>query len=125
MVKRPSIANRARASRTAGPERQFEQKVIEKRQTHTDEIERRILAMYAKEMFVREIEDQLRDVYGAEVIPALISSITDKILQTAASCKICFLFAVFDNKLFYSAYLLVERFGLFIRMISPPLVPYG
>jgi len=36
--------------------------------------------MYAKGMSVRDIEDQLRDIYGAEVSPALISNITDKIL---------------------------------------------
>jgi len=59
---------------------EFEPKLIEKRQTRTDEIERRILAMYAKGMSVRDIEDQLRDIYGAEVSPALISNITDKIL---------------------------------------------
>ena len=35
--------------------------------------------MYAKGMSVRDIEDQLRDIYGAEVSPALISNITDKI----------------------------------------------
>lgn len=59
---------------------EFEPRVIEKRQTRTDEIERRILAMYAKGISVRDIEDQLRDIYGAEVSPALISNITDKIL---------------------------------------------
>ncbi len=59
---------------------EFEPRVIEKRQTRTDEIERRILAMYGKGMSVRDIEDQLRDIYGAEVSPALISNITDKIL---------------------------------------------
>jgi putative transposase len=58
----------------------FEPRVIEKRQTRTDEIERRILAMYGKGMSVRDIEDQVRDIYGAEVSPGLISAITDKIL---------------------------------------------
>ncbi len=62
----------------------FEPKIIEKRQTRTDEIERRILAMYAKGMSVRDIEDQLRDIYGAEISPALISNITDKILPQVA-----------------------------------------
>lgn len=59
---------------------EFEPKAIGKRQTRTDEIERRILAMYAKGMTVRDIEDQLRDIYGAQVSPALISNITDKIM---------------------------------------------
>ena len=41
---------------------EFEPKVIKKRQTHTDEIEQKIMAMYAKEMSQRDIEDTLRDV---------------------------------------------------------------
>lgn len=62
----------------------FEPKVIAKRQTRTDDIENRIIAMYAKGISTRDIEDQLRDIYGIDVSPALISSITDKILPQAA-----------------------------------------
>lgn len=58
----------------------FEPKIIEKRQTRTDEIEHKILAMYAKGMSQRDIEDTLRDIYGSEVSQGLISRITDKIL---------------------------------------------
>jgi len=63
---------------------EFEPKVIEKRQTRTDDIENRIIAMYAKGTSTRDIEDQLRDIYGIDASPALISSITDKILPQAA-----------------------------------------
>ena len=38
------------------------------------------MAMYAKGMSQRDIEDNLREIYGAEVSQALISKITDKIL---------------------------------------------
>lgn len=59
---------------------EFEPKVIEKRQTHTDEIEQKIMAMYAKGMSQRDIEDTLREIYGAEISQGLVSRITDKIL---------------------------------------------
>ncbi len=59
---------------------EFKPKVIEKRQTHTDEIEEKIMAMYAKGMSQRDIEDTLRDIYGTEISQGLISRITDKIL---------------------------------------------
>jgi len=59
---------------------EFEPKVLEKRQTRTDEIEQKILAMYAKGMSQRDIEDNLREIYGAEISQSLISKITDKIL---------------------------------------------
>ena len=59
---------------------EFEPKVIEKRQTHTDEIEQKIMAMYAKGISKRDIEDTLREIYGAEISQGLVSRITDKIL---------------------------------------------
>jgi len=59
---------------------EFEPKVVVKRQTRTDEIEQKIMAMYSKGMSQRDIEDNLREIYGAEVSQSLISRITDKIL---------------------------------------------
>jgi putative transposase len=58
----------------------FSPQVIEKRQTRTDDIEARILAMYSKGMSTRDIEDHLRDIYGASTSASLISRITDKIM---------------------------------------------
>ena len=58
----------------------FEPSVIEKRQTRTDEIEARVLAMYSKGLSTRDIEDHLRDIYGVEASATLISRITDRIM---------------------------------------------
>jgi len=62
----------------------FEPMVIEKRQTKTDDLENRIIAMYAKGMSNRDIEDHMRDIYGVDASPALISRITDKIMPAVA-----------------------------------------
>jgi len=62
----------------------FEPQVLEKRQTRTEDIEARILAMYAKGMSTRDIEDHVRDIYGADVSQSLICRITDKIMPEAA-----------------------------------------
>jgi putative transposase len=62
----------------------FEPQVIEKRQTRTDDIENRVLAMYAKGMSTRDIEDHLRDIYGVEASASLISRITDKLMPAVA-----------------------------------------
>lgn len=59
---------------------EFSPKLIGKYQTKTDDIENRIIAMYAKGMSNRDIEDHLRDIYGVEASASLISRITDKIL---------------------------------------------
>ena len=57
---------------------EFSPKLIGKYQTKTDDIENRIIAMYAKGMSNRDIEDHLRDIYGVEAPVSLISRITDK-----------------------------------------------
>lgn len=59
---------------------EFAPQVIEKRQTRSDDLENRILAMYDKGMSNRDIEDHLRDIYGVEASASLISRITDKTL---------------------------------------------
>ena len=59
---------------------EFEPKVIEKRQTRTDEIEQKIMAMYSKRILQRDIEDTLREIYGSDISQSMISKITDRIL---------------------------------------------
>lgn len=59
---------------------EFNPQVIGKYQTKTDDLENRIIAMYAKGMSNRDIEDHLRDIYGVEASASLISRITDKIM---------------------------------------------
>ena len=63
---------------------EFSPQVIEKRQTRSDDLETRILAMYAKGMSNRDIEDHLRDIYGVDASAGLISKITDKIMPAVA-----------------------------------------
>jgi putative transposase len=60
----------------------FSPQVVEKRQTKSEDLEGRIIAMYAKGMSTRDIEDHLRDIYGVEASASLISRITDKIMPT-------------------------------------------
>jgi len=59
---------------------EFSPKVIGKYKTKTDDLENRVIAMYAKGMSNRDIEDHLKDIYGVEASASLISRITDKIL---------------------------------------------
>lgn len=49
-----------------------------------NQIEDQIIAMYAKGMSTRDIEDHMRDIYGIDVSPAMVSKITDKILPMIA-----------------------------------------
>jgi len=44
------------------------------------EIENKIIAMYARGMSTREINEQIQEIYGFEVSAEMVSKITDKIL---------------------------------------------
>ena len=59
---------------------EFEPQIVKKRQTMLDEIEHQIVALYAKGMSTRDIQEILSDMYGFDVSSSLISKITDRIL---------------------------------------------
>lgn len=58
----------------------FQPKLIRKRQTVLDDLEDKIVAMYAKGMTTRDIQSILSDMYGTEISPSLISRLTDRVL---------------------------------------------
>lgn len=60
----------------------FEPQLVKKRQRVIDELEERILSLYAKGMSVRDIEGQMHEIYGVSVSTAVISRVTDKVLDT-------------------------------------------
>jgi transposase-like protein len=63
---------------------EFEPQLIKKNQTSvSQDIEEKILSMYAKGMTTGDIEDHIRDIYGLEVSDTTVSRITDKILPIA------------------------------------------
>ncbi|WP_432400418.1 IS256 family transposase [Wukongibacter sp. M2B1] len=59
---------------------EFEPKIIEKYERTTNRIEDQIIAMYAKGISTRDIEDHMKDIYGIDVSPTMVSKITDKII---------------------------------------------
>ena len=63
---------------------EFEPQVLKKNQTSvSQDIEEKILSMYAKGMTTGDIEAHIRDIYGIEISDTTISRITDKILPLA------------------------------------------
>ena len=59
----------------------FEPQVIKKYQnTVTQDIEEKIISMYAKGMTTTDIESHMRELYGIDISDSTISRITDKIL---------------------------------------------
>ncbi|MGG1251020.1 IS256 family transposase [Brevibacillus agri] len=61
-------------------EGEFEPVIVKKHQANITGIEDQILAMYAKGVSTRDIQDHLQQLYGIEVSPTLISNVTNKII---------------------------------------------
>jgi putative transposase len=59
---------------------EFEPQIVKKHQTHVAGIEDQVIAMYAKGVTTRDIQDHLQQLYGVDVSPTLISNITNKIM---------------------------------------------
>lgn len=59
----------------------FEPQMIPKHQTRWVGFDDKIISLYARGMTVREIQQHLTEMYGAEVSPTLISTVTDGVLD--------------------------------------------
>ena len=59
----------------------FEPQLIAKYQRRFPGFDDKIISMYARGMSVREIQGHLRDLYGIEASPQLISTVTDAVLD--------------------------------------------
>ena len=62
----------------------FEPRLIAKYQRRLPGFDERIIGMYARGMTVREIQGHLLEIYGLEVSPQLISTVTDEVLAEVA-----------------------------------------
>ena len=64
----------------------FEPELVKKNQTKlTDEIDRKILSMFALGMSYRDIRAHVQDMYGLEVSEAVISGVTDRLIPELKS----------------------------------------
>lgn len=54
----------------------FEPQIIEKHQRRIPDFDEKILALYAKGMTTRDIQEIVQDLYGVEISPQLVSEIT-------------------------------------------------
>jgi putative transposase len=59
---------------------EYEPKIIKNYETSINGLEEQILALYSKGMSTRDIETHMKDIYGVDVSPSLVSKVTDKIL---------------------------------------------
>lgn len=59
----------------------FEPKIIPKNKTRFKEFDDKIISLYARGMTTRDIQEQLKDLYGVEVSATLISNVTNEVIE--------------------------------------------
>ena len=65
----------------------FEPRLIAKYQRRFPGFDDKIVSMYARGMSVREIQGHLRELYGIEASPQLVSTITDAVLPSRSGSR--------------------------------------
>lgn len=59
----------------------FEPQLVKKRQTRLADFDDKVISLYSRGQTTREIQGHLKEIYGVEVSPALISKVTDAVLE--------------------------------------------
>ena len=85
----------------------FEPQLVEKRQRRLPGFDDKVIALYARGMTTREIQGHLKELYGTEVSPALISSVTDAVLDDVKA---------WQNRALSSVYPIVYLDAIHVKM---------
>jgi transposase-like protein len=86
---------------------EFEPQVVKKQVANTNELEDKIISMYAKGMSVRDIQETLRELYGVDVSPTTLSAITDKVWE---------LVEAWQNRSLASVYPIIYLDAIYIKL---------
>ena len=86
---------------------EFEPRLIKKHQTRFTGFDQKVLSLYARGMTTREIQAHLEEIYGVEVSPALISDITEGVMEQAKA---------WQNRPLEAFYPVVFLDALFVKM---------
>src|SRR4051812_18273480 len=85
----------------------FEPKIVERHQTRWTGFDDKILSMYSRGMSTRDIQGHLEEIYGVEVSPTLISSVTSAVQEEVAA---------WQHRPLESRYAIVYMDALYVKM---------
>ncbi len=105
----------------------FEPQIVEKHQTRWVGFDDKILSLYARGMTVREIQAHLQEMYGAEVSPSLISSVTDAVTDEVKAWQSRPLDAttILKNAERWEALVSLDAVGWVAQCVQPPELHVG
>ena len=90
---------------------EYEPKLLKKYETSSNELEDKIVTLYAKGLSVRDIHDSLAEMYGVDVSPATITAVTEKVWPLVESWQNRRLEAVYPIIFLDGIYVNVKREG--------------
>ena len=61
---------------------EFEPQIVKKYETVCNELDKKIISLYAKGMTTSDIQAEIEDLYGITISPSMVSKITDKVIAT-------------------------------------------
>jgi len=85
----------------------FEPTLVRKRQLRLPGFDDKVISLYARGMTTREIQGHLKELYGTEVSPALISSVTDAVMEDVKA---------WQNRALSSVYPIVYLDAIHVKM---------
>ena len=62
---------------------EFEPQIVKKYETVCNELDKKIISLYAKGMTTSDIQAEIEDLCGITISPSMVSKITDKVIATA------------------------------------------
>lgn len=62
---------------------EFEPRIVKKYETVCNELDKKVIGLYARGMSVDNIKSEIDELYGVDISPSMISKITDKVMETA------------------------------------------
>lgn len=88
---------------------EFEPKIVKKYETVCNELDKKIISLYAKGMTTSDIQGEIEDLYGITISPSMVSRITDKVLASAAE---------WQNRMLDSIYPIVYLDAMYFKVRS-------
>lgn len=62
---------------------EFEPRIVKKYETVCNELDKKVISLYAKGMSTSDIQSEIEDLYGITISPSMVSKITDKVMASA------------------------------------------
>ena len=94
---------------------EFEPQIVKKYETVCNELDKKIISLYAKGMTTSDIQAEIEDLYGITISPSMVSKITDKVIATATEWQNRMLDKIYPIVYLHAMYFKVRSNGKIVN----------